>query len=108
MIKNIVSNALRHSTDASKKVKIVVLRLRENLQLLVEDEGDGIAKEHLARVTEPFYRADPSRQRQTGGYGLGLYLCQLITQAHNGRMDVESELGMGTRITVSIPITETG
>jgi len=107
LIKNIVTNALRHSSSTSKKIKIEVTRIKENIQLLVEDEGEGIAKEHLARVTEPFYRADPSRQRQTGGYGLGLYLCQLITQAHNGSMDIESELGLGTRITISLPITDT-
>lgn len=105
LIKNIVANALRHSSDAAKKVKVVVSRFDENIQLLVEDEGEGIAKEHLDRVTEPFYRVDPSRQRQTGGYGLGLYLCQLITEAHNGHMEIESELGRGTRIIVSLPIS---
>ncbi|HAC87428.1 MAG TPA: sensor histidine kinase, partial [Gammaproteobacteria bacterium] len=48
------------------------------------DHGEGIPEKHLSQITEPFYRADSSRQRNTGGFGLGLYLCRLIAEAHGG------------------------
>ena len=71
--------------------------------LRVRDHGPGIPKEHLARVTEPFYRADPARSRSTGGLGLGLYLARRIAEAHRGSLVIESELGHGTLCTVTIP-----
>jgi signal transduction histidine kinase len=70
--------------------------------LIVEDQGEGIGPEHIEQVCEPFYRADSSRQRNTGGFGLGLYLCRLIAQAHGGSLEIESELGKGTRISVRV------
>jgi signal transduction histidine kinase len=69
----------------------------------VIDKGEGIAAEHLPKLSEPFYRADSARQRNTGGFGLGLYLCRLIVQAHGGDLTIESELGEGTHITVTLP-----
>jgi signal transduction histidine kinase len=71
----------------------------------VTDQGEGISEEHLKHVREPFYRVDSARQRNTGGFGLGLYLCNLIVQAHDGRLDIDSEPGKGTRVTVYLPIT---
>ena len=55
-------------------------------------------------MTEPFYRPDSSRQRDTGGYGLGLYLCKLIVEAHGGQIVIESEPGNGTKVIVKLPI----
>ena len=69
----------------------------------VVDQGEGISKEHLSQISEPFYRADSARQRNTGGFGLGLYLCRLIAEAHGGSLLIESEVGEGTHITVSLP-----
>ena len=71
------------------------------------DQGVGIEPEHLPRITEPFYRPDPSRQRKTGGYGLGLYLCRMITEAHGGTLTIKSEVGRGTevRATLSTAVT---
>jgi len=81
--------------ELTAKPGMVVLRVR--------DHGPGIPKEHLARVTEPFYRADPARSRSTGGLGLGLYLARRIAEAHRGSLVIESELGQGTLCTVTIP-----
>ncbi len=67
------------------------------------DQGEGISAEHLSQISEPFYRADSSRQRNTGGFGLGLYLCRLIAEAHGGRLNIRSEVGEGTHIAVHIP-----
>lgn len=104
LIKNIVGNALRHSSHTDDPVEVSLSSEGDHVSLSIKDNGEGIAEEHLAHVTEPFYRVDPSRQRQTGGYGLGLYLCQLIAQAHNGSLDIQSQIGVGTEITVSLPL----
>ena len=69
----------------------------------MQDQGQGIAPEHLPYLTEPFYRVDPSRQRETGGYGLGLYLCRVIAEAHGGSLVIDSELEKGTLIRVCLP-----
>ena len=75
----------------------------KGVKLEVIDQGEGIAEEHLSQITEPFYRADSSRQRNTGGFGLGLYLCRLIAQAHGGELSISSKLGEGTHISVQLP-----
>jgi signal transduction histidine kinase len=58
------------------------------VQLSVRDFGPGVAEEHLAHLADPFYRADSARQRATGGFGLGLYLCRLVAQAHGGELHI--------------------
>ena len=99
---NIVNNAIRHGRN---KPVTVSVRFNENEAVLsVKDEGEGISEEHLKHVGEPFYRVDSARTRHTGGFGLGLYLCNLIAQAHGGRMQIESEPGQGTRVTIYIPV----
>lgn len=101
LITNLLNNAIRHGEGNPIQVK---LHYGEDEAILeVTDQGEGIAEEHLEQITEPFYRADSSRQRNTGGFGLGLYLCRLIAQAHGGQLRIESELGEGTHITVTIP-----
>ena len=99
---NIVNNAIRHGHN---KPVTVSVRFEGNEALLsIKDEGEGISEEHLKHVREPFYRVDSARTRHTGGFGLGLYLCNLIAEAHGGRMNIESEPGQGTRVSIYIPI----
>lgn len=101
MITNLLNNAIRHGESNPIRVN---LQFRDNQAIIeVIDQGEGIGEEHLNQITEPFYRADSSRQRNTGGFGLGLYLCRLIAEAHGGRLLIESELGEGTHITVNLP-----
>ena len=69
----------------------------------VRDEGIGIPKEELHKITEAFYMVDKSRSRRQGGSGLGLALCSRIAQAHGGTLAMESELGKGTTVTVTLP-----
>ena len=101
--KNLIENALRYTPPDGLPVEVELSALPGMVLLRVRDHGPGIAKEHLPRVTEPFYRADPARSRSTGGLGLGLYLAKRIAEAHRGSLVIESELGDGTQCTVTIP-----
>ena len=74
------------------------------VHLTVRDEGEGIAPEHVKRVTERFYRVDTSRSRSLGGTGLGLSIVKHIVERHRGRLMVESELGKGTAVHVLLPL----
>jgi signal transduction histidine kinase len=103
LVRNLVENALRYSPPGDEKVQIGASRSGDHVELCVRDHGDGIPAEHLERVTEPFYRADPARSRATGGIGLGLYLCRLIAEAHGGSLQIDSQPGSGTVVTVTLP-----
>jgi signal transduction histidine kinase len=73
----------------------------------VADTGEGIAPEHLPHLGERFYRVDAARSSGTGGTGgtgLGLAICRSITEAHGGRMTIESQVGEGTTVRVRLPL----
>ncbi len=101
--KNLIENALRYTPPDAAPVEVALEAKPGMVVLRIRDHGPGISREHLARVTEPFYRADPARSRSTGGLGLGLYLAKRIAEAHRGSLVIESELGQGTLCTVTIP-----
>ncbi len=69
----------------------------------ISDQGPGIAAEHLPHLFDRFYRADASRNRNQGGAGLGLAICQTIAKAHGGHMTVASEVGHGSTFGISLP-----
>lgn len=73
------------------------------LRISVADEGDGIAPEHIPRLTERFYRVDAGRSRAAGGTGLGLAIVKHIVERHRGRLDIASVVGKGTTVTVLLP-----
>ncbi|MEM7565426.1 MAG: HAMP domain-containing sensor histidine kinase [Pseudomonadota bacterium] len=102
LLKNLLDNACRYADG--KSVKVSLQQLPNQLLLKVQDQGAGIEKSELSRLTEAFYRPDFSRQRNTGGYGLGLYLCRLIIEAHGGSILIESELSAGTCVTIEFPL----
>jgi len=102
---NLVDNALRY-TPAGGRVTVGVMQQGGWAELCVADTGVGIAAEHLPRLFERFYRADPARARADGGSGLGLAIAQWIAQAHGGEIGVESESGRGSRFTVGIPLAQ--
>lgn len=103
LVNNLLGNAHRHNRSDQGSVSIALDCRKAHLELSVSDHGEGIDQEHLAHLTEPFYRADPSRQRKTGGYGLGLYLCQAIARAHGGELNIASQVGLGTTVSVKLP-----
>ena len=103
MLNNLVVNALKYGRAGTP----VRIRLDDAgpdlLSLSVIDKGDGIAAEHIPRLTERFYRVDPGRSRQVGGTGLGLAIVKHIVLRHRGRLDIRSKLGEGTRVEVTLP-----
>ena len=101
LLTNLLNNAARHGQGNPIYVQLSFIDDTATIEVI--DHGEGIAEEHLADITEPFYRADSARQRHTGGFGLGLYLCKLIAEAHGGEIHITSQLGKGTHITVQIP-----
>ena len=74
------------------------------VHLAVADCGEGIAPEHIKRLTERFYRVDTSRSRSLGGTGLGLSIVKHIVERHRGRLSIESKLGKGTTVHVLLPV----
>lgn len=100
---NLLDNALRYSPPEGE-ITITALRQGSSAIIRVADQGIGIAAEHLAHLGERFYRIDTSRTRPTGGTGLGLSICKNIVQSHHGTIQYESKLGVGTTVTVALPI----
>lgn len=90
---NLLDNAAKASQEGGR---IYLTGSREGL--FVQDEGRGIPREELSRITEPFYMADKSRSRKEGGAGLGLSLCSQIARLHGAELEIQSRKGQGTRI----------
>ena len=93
---NLVANAIRYSPDGGR-IRVRWLRSGEGVRFEVEDQGLGIAPEHLSRITERFYRIDLGSARVRGGTGLGLAIVKHILRRHNTQLQVDSELGQGSR-----------
>lgn len=103
MLINLVDNAIKYS-DNNGKIVIRTKCENEDFFISVEDNGVGIPKEHLGRLFERFYRVDKARSRAQGGTGLGLAIVKYIVVGFNGTIQVESEVGKGSKFTVKIPI----
>lgn len=102
LLSNLISNAIRH-TPRGGTICLRTLELEETIALEVVDTGVGIAPEHLPHIFERFYRADDARNRNDGGFGLGLSICKTIVEANNGTVSVSSSLGTGTKVTITLP-----
>lgn len=103
LLYNLVSNAIKYGRKGTPITVTVQRDGQSMLRLSVKDEGDGIAPEHLPRLTERFYRVDPSRSRSIGGTGLGLAIVKHIVERHRGQLLIDSEPGAGTRVTALLP-----
>jgi two-component system phosphate regulon sensor histidine kinase PhoR len=100
---NLIGNAIRYGcTDKSCSARIAVRSEGQRVILSVSDEGEGIAAEHLPRLTERFYRVDSARSRESGGTGLGLAIVKHIVERHRGTLEIQSDVGRGTEVTVSL------
>jgi signal transduction histidine kinase len=107
VLRNLMDNALTH-TPPGGEIAIAAHADGQWVAVSVWDTGSGIAAEDLPYVFERFYRADKSRSRATGGAGLGLAIARQLVQAHGGQIEVESEIGQGTRFTFTLPVVTQG
>ena len=102
---NLLSNAVRYGCDgADSRIEATVRRDGKSVIVTITDHGPGIPREHLPRVTERFYRVDAARSRESGGTGLGLAIVKHIVERHRGSLDIRSTIGVGTSVSVSLPI----
>jgi two-component system phosphate regulon sensor histidine kinase PhoR len=103
LLRNLVTNALNYGRPGTP----VRIRLEEGgaglLRVRVIDQGEGIAAEHIPRLTERFYRVDAGRSRSVGGTGLGLAIAKHIALRHRGRLEIVSRQGEGTSVRVYLP-----
>lgn len=121
VFQNLIDNAIKYSREGSKvtvDAKIVTdpVQLKSRLTglrdpkgmvaIAVIDQGEGIARQHLPRLTERFYRVDAARSRDLGGTGLGLAIVKHIVSHHRGSLDIESVMGEGSTFTVYLPLSE--
>lgn len=100
---NLLDNAIKYSPEASR-VMVTAQAADQEIRIDFRDEGIGIAKRHLPRLFERFYRVDKARSRSVGGTGLGLAIVKHIVQAHNGRVAVDSVQGQGSTFTIHLPL----
>jgi signal transduction histidine kinase len=103
ILDNLLENAIRHA-PAGSTIRVVVQIEGHEMRCAVIDQGAGIPAQHLPLIFDRFYRVEPSRNRQSGGAGLGLAIVQSLVNAHGGRIAAESLEGQGTTMTFWIPI----
>jgi signal transduction histidine kinase len=95
VFRNLIDNALKYSNDI---IEIDIKEEPGEVLFIFKDNGIGISENDLKYIFEPFYRADPSRSRKTGGFGLGLSICKKIVEAHNGEIIIKSKVNRGTEV----------
>jgi two-component system phosphate regulon sensor histidine kinase PhoR len=103
LLDNLLTNAMRYG-EPGTPVTLTTEAEAGMVHLAIADRGEGIAPEHIPRVTERFYRVDTSRSRSIGGTGLGLSIVKHIVERHRGRLTIDSEQGVGTTVHVRLPI----
>lgn len=106
LLKNLVSNALRYSKPEDGPVMVELAGGNDDLVITIADQGPGLSADQAAHIGEAFYRGDPSRTRESGGTGLGLYLATLVARAHGGTLRLLSDRGHGATFEVRIPLTD--
>ncbi len=106
LVKNLIKNAVQYSSENKLAPKITMELNDQHLTIHVIDRGEGMPANLLDRLAEPFYRLDQSRQRETGGFGLGLYLCDAIAKAHHGSLNIQSKEGYGTTVSAMFSLSD--
>jgi len=101
-VRNLLANAIAYS-PAGTKVAVDARRTEALIEIVIKDQGVGIAANDLERIFERFYRVDPARSRVTGGTGLGLAIVKHVSQNHGGECTVWSEIGVGSTFTMRLP-----
>jgi len=104
VVANLLANARAH-TPVGTQIKVSVLHLDSEVQIIVSDNGPGLTDENREKIFERFYRVDPARQR-TGaeGSGLGLSIVDAVMRSHGGHVSVDSKVGEGATFTLHFPL----
>ena len=103
-VDNLVTNAIRYGCgERNCTVRIAGKQDKDAVLISISDDGEGIAAEHLPRLTERFYRVDEGRSRDSGGTGLGLAIVKHIVERHRGTLEIRSAKGRGTEVSVRLP-----
>jgi signal transduction histidine kinase len=95
----LLDNAMKYSES---NIQIMIKRQADEIFIGVKDHGAGISPEHLPHVFERFYRVDSSRARKTGGNGLGLSIARTLVESFEGKLEIQSEVGEGTLVTITL------
>ena len=106
VVRNLVDNALKYGAPDATVTVTLDLAQADQARFAVQDQGEGIAPEQIPHLTRRFYRTDPGRSRASGGTGLGLAIVKHIVERHRGRLDINSQVGSGTRVVVRLPLAE--
>ncbi len=101
----LMDNAIKH-TFPNGTITITSSKLKSKMEIIITNTGEGIPNKDLERIFERFYRSDESRQRKTGGYGLGLAIANAIVTSHKGKIYARSNVGKDTSFIVELPILE--
>ncbi len=105
VVTNLLSNAIRHSSS-SGRIDLKAMVLGTNLEIIVEDDGDGIPSEYLTKIFDKFVQAERKRAHVRSGTGLGLTFCKMAVELHGGVISVKSDPGQGSAFCVSLPLRE--
>ncbi len=105
LFQNLVENAIKYAREDTA-VRIDASADGDTVTISVADQGDGIASEHLSRLTERFYRVDTARSRELGGTGLGLAIVKHIVNRHRGKLAIDSVEGEGSTFSVALRLAE--
>ncbi|MBB6735033.1 sensor histidine kinase [Cohnella zeiphila] len=108
VVLNLFRNAVEHTDAKTGRIRISLTREGERAVVSVEDNGEGIAAEHLARIFDRFYRIDASRARKNGGAGLGLSISRSIVERHGGTIEASSVAGAGSVFRILLPADDSG
>ena len=104
LVHNIITNAMKYGR-AGTPIDVILHREANRAIVTIRDQGEGIAPDHLPRLTERFYRIDDARSRSVGGTGLGLAIVKHITERHQGTLTIDSRVGEGTTVIISFPLS---
>ena len=105
VLTNILDNALRYTPEEGRVV-MAVRQVENQIEITIQDNGEGVSPEEAAHLFDRFYRADPSRTREEGGSGLGLAIAKSIIEMHKGLIWVESEKGKGMKTIIRLPVSK--